>query len=71
MGGCDVVVILRMAGMVCLELVLQVRPFLRSADRFQYAAHRGKKFDVWIYNFNACVATLAALAGEMVGICDT
>ena len=42
MGGCDVVAMLRMAGMVCLELVLQARPFLRSTDRFQYAAHRGK-----------------------------
>ena len=51
MGGCDVVAMLRMAGMVCLELVLQARPFLRSTDSFQYAAHRGKKFDVWIYNF--------------------
>ena len=27
MGGCDVVAMLRMAGMVCLELVLQARPF--------------------------------------------
>ena len=53
-GGCNVVAILRMAGMVCLELlVLQARPFLRSADHFQYAAHRGKKFDVWIYNFTS------------------
>ena len=42
-----------MAGMVCLELVLQAGPFLHSADRFQYAAHRGKKFDVWIYNFTS------------------
>ena len=46
MGGCDVVAMLRMGGIVCLELVLQARPFLRSADCFQYAAHRGKKFDV-------------------------
>ena len=42
MGGCDVVATLRMAGMVCLELVLQARPFLRSADRFQYAATEGR-----------------------------
>ena len=53
MGGCDVVAILRMTGMVCLELVLQARPFLCSADRFQYVAHRGEKFDVWIYNFTS------------------
>ena len=40
MGGCNVVAILRMGGMVCLELlVLQARPFLRSADRFQYMRH--------------------------------
>ena len=52
-GGCNVVAILRMAGMVCLELVLQARPFPRSADCFQYAARTGKKFDVWIYDFTS------------------
>ena len=31
-GGCDVVAMLRMAGMVCLELVLQADPFLCSTD---------------------------------------
>ena len=44
MGGCDVVAMLRMAGMVCLELVLQARPFLRSTDRFQYAASSIKEY---------------------------
>ena len=50
-GGCNVVAILSVADMVCLEVVSQARPFPRSADRFQYAARRGKKFDVWVYNF--------------------
>ena len=39
--------------MVCLEVDSQARPFPRSADRFQCAAHGGKKFDVWIYNFTS------------------
>ena len=51
MGGCNIVAILSMADMVCLEVVSQARPFLRSADLFQYAARGGKKFDVWVYNF--------------------
>ena len=51
MGGCNVVAILSMADMVCLEVVSQARPFPCSADRFQYAARGGKKFDVWVYNF--------------------
>ena len=51
MGGCNVVAILSMADMVCLEVVSKARPFPRSADRFQYAARGGKKFDVWVYNF--------------------
>ena len=51
MGGCNVVAILRMSDIVCLEVVSQARPFPRSADRFQYAARGGKKFDVWVYNF--------------------
>ena len=50
-GGCNVVAILSMADMVCLEVVSQARPFPCSADRFQYAARGGKKFDVWVYNF--------------------
>ena len=50
-GGCNVVAILSMADMVCLEVVSQARPFPRSTDRFQYAARGGKKFDVWVYNF--------------------
>ena len=32
MGGCDIVAMPRMAGMVCLELVLQARPFLSSTE---------------------------------------
>ena len=51
MGGCNVVAILSMADMVCLEVVSQARPFPCNADRFQYAACGGKKFDVWVYNF--------------------
>ena len=35
------------------EVDSQARPFLRNADRFQYAARGGKKFDVWIYNFTS------------------
>ena len=50
-GGCNVVAILSMADTVCLEVVSQARPIPRSADRFQYAARGGKKFDVWVYNF--------------------
>ena len=50
MGGCNVVA-MRMADMVCLEVVSKARPFPCSADRFQYAARGGKKFDVWVYNF--------------------
>ena len=53
MGGCNVVAILSMAGMVCLELVSEARPFSRSANHFQYAARGGKKFDVWIYDFTS------------------
>ena len=50
-GGCNVVAILSMADVVCLEVVSQARPFPCSADHFQYAPRGGKKFDVWIYNF--------------------
>ena len=50
-GGCNVVAILSMADVVCLEVVSQARPFPCSADNFQYAARGGKKFDDWIYNF--------------------
>ena len=52
-GGCNVVAILSMADVVCLEVVSQARPFPCSADHFQYVARRGKKFDVWIYNFTS------------------
>ena len=52
MGGCNVVAILSMAVMVCLEVVSQARPFPRSPDRFQYAARGGKKFDVWDLQFH-------------------
>ena len=34
MGGCDVVAMLRMAGMVCLELVFQARPFCAAPIAF-------------------------------------
>ena len=57
MGGCNVVncscYILSMGDVVCLEVDSQARPFPCSADRFQYAACGGKKFDVWIYNFTS------------------
>ena len=46
MGGCNVVAILSMAGMIRLELVSEARPF-------QCVAHGGKKFDVWIYDFTS------------------
>ena len=39
MGGCNVVAILSMANMACLELVSQDRPFPCSTDHFQYMQH--------------------------------
>ena len=41
-GGCNVVAILSMAYVVCLEVVSQARPFPCNADRFQYAAAEGR-----------------------------
>ena len=35
------------------SVLKQARPFPCSADRFQYVARGGKKFDVWVYNFTS------------------
>ena len=45
-GSCNVVAILGMADMVCLELVSQARPFLLSIDHFNMRHAVGRSLDL-------------------------